>query len=113
MKVRSEKAQSLQAQDREIREFQASREKQLNEQTVRMRGAIVEDINKVITDRVKAEGFDLVLDKSGMSLNTVPFVLYSRDSYEFTDSIITTLNKNKGTAEAAPVATPVTPKKVK
>ncbi len=95
-KARGEKAQELQNMDREIREFQQSREKQLQEQSVRMRAGIVEDINKVVAEKVKAENFDVVLDKSGPSLNGVPIVLYSRDSYEFTDTVVTSLNKNKG-----------------
>jgi outer membrane protein len=114
-KIRSEKATELQNMDREIREFQASREKQLQEQSVRMRAGIVDDINKVVSDRVKADNFDFVFDESGPSLNGVPIVLFSRDSYDFTDSVITALNKNRtaSSAEAPPVATPVTPGKTK
>jgi outer membrane protein len=116
-KVRSDKATELQYMDREIREFQASREKQLQEQSVRMRAGIVEDINKVVADRVKAENFDFVFDKSGPSLNGVPIVLYSRDNYEFTDVVITALNKTRGkevSEGSAPAAVPVaTPKKGK
>ena len=37
---------------------------------------------------MKAENFDLVFDKSGPSLNGVPIVLYSRDSYEFTNDVV-------------------------
>jgi outer membrane protein len=111
-KARSEKAGELQNMDREIREFQQSREKQLQEQSVRMRAAIVEDINKVVADRVKADSFEIVLDKSGPSLNGVPIVLYARDSFDFTDSVVTALNKTRGTAET-PAATPVAPAKPK
>jgi outer membrane protein len=95
-KTRSEKAAELQNMDREIREFQQSREKQLQEQSVRMRAGIVDDINAVVSARVKAENYDLVFDKSGPSLNGVPIVLSSRDGYEFTDAVVTALNKNKG-----------------
>ena len=102
-KIRSEKAGELQNMDREIREFQQSREKQLQEQSVRMRAGIVDEINKVVADKVKAENFDVVLDKSGPSLNGVPIVLYSRDSYEFTEAVVTALNKNKGKEAAEPV----------
>ena len=105
-KVRTEKATELQNMDREIREFQQSREKQLQEQSVRMRAGIVEDINKVVADKVKADNFDVVLDKSGPSLNGVPIVLYSRDSYEFTEAVVTALNKNKG--KEAPADKPAT-----
>ena len=106
-KVRTEKAGELQNMDREIREFQQSREKQLQEQSVRMRAGIVDDINKIVAERVKAENFDVVLDKSGPSLNGVPIVLYSRDNYEFTEAVVTALNKNKGKeapAEPKPAA---------
>jgi len=114
-KTRGEKAAELQNMDREIREFQQSREKQLQEQSVRMRAGIVEDINKVVADRVKAENFDVVLDKSGPSLNGVPIVLYSRDNYEFTDTVVTALNKNKGKeapVEPKPATTGDKPKKI-
>lgn len=108
-KLRSDKATELQNMDREIREFQASREKQLQEQSVRMRAGIVDDINKVVSDKVKAENFEIVFDKSGPSLNGVPIVLFARDSYDFTDAVITVLNKNRGkdSADAPPVGTPV------
>jgi outer membrane protein len=99
-KVRGEKASELQTMDREIREFQASREKQLQEQSVRMRGGIVDEINKVVTDKVKAEGYDIVFDRSGPSLNGVPILLYAKESYDFTPDVISALNKNR-TAEAA------------
>jgi outer membrane protein len=107
-KIRSDKANELNSMDREINEFRTSREKQLQEQSVRMRAGIVDDINKIVTDRVKAENYDFVFDKSGPSLNGVPIVLFARESFDFTDAVITALNKNRGTAEA-PVATPVAP----
>ncbi len=116
-KLRSDKAAELQNMDREIREFQASREKQLQEQSVRMRAGIVDDINKVVADKVKAENFDIVLDRSGPSLNGVPIVLYARDSYDFTDPVVTALNKTRGKdltdepAATTPVATPLRSKK--
>jgi outer membrane protein len=100
-KIRSEKASELQGMDREIREFQQNREKQLQEQSVRMRSGIVEEINKVVDAKVKSEQFDLVLDKSGPSLNGVPVVLFSRDTYEFTPEVITALNKNKSSDTSA------------
>lgn len=100
-KLRTEKATDLQGMDKEIREFQQTQEKQLQEQSVRMRAGIVDDINKIVAERVKAENYDIVLDKSGPSLNGVPVVLFARETYEFTDAVVTALNKNKG-KEPAP-----------
>jgi outer membrane protein len=109
-KLRSDKAVELQNMDREIREFQQSREKQLQEQSMRMRAGIVDDINKVVADRVKAESYNLVFDKSGPSLNGVPIVLYSMDNYDFTDSVIKALNLSRGkdseTSSAPTIPTP-------
>jgi outer membrane protein len=105
-KARDEKVGELKAMEREINEFRTTREKQLQEQSVRMRGGIVDEINKVVEAKVKSENYDLVLDKSGPSLNGVPIVLYSRDSFDFTPEVVTALNKNKGkdTTDAAPAA---------
>jgi Skp family chaperone for outer membrane proteins len=106
-KVRSDKAAELQNMDHELREFQVSREKQLQEQARRMRSGIVEDINRVVDERVKAGSYNLVLDKSGQSLNDVPIVLFSSADYEFTGEVISILNKGKATSSASgPGATP-------
>jgi outer membrane protein len=106
-KGRDEKIAELRTMDRENSEFRANREKQLQEQSVRMRAGIVEEINKIVEAKVKAESYDLVFDKSGPSLNGVPIVLYARDSYEFTNDVVAALNKSKGASEAAaPAAAP-------
>ena len=108
-KLRSEKAGELQNMDREIREFQQSREKQLQEQSVRMRGGIVEEINKIVEGKVKADNYDVVFDKSGPSLNGVPIVLYSKETFDFTVDVIKALNANKPAASETAPATPPTP----
>jgi outer membrane protein len=106
-KTRDEKIAELRNMEREIQEFRQTREKQLQEQSNRMRQAIVDDISKVVNDRVKADNYEIVFDKSGMSLNGVPVVMFAKDAYDFTDSVITALNKTKGKDEpVAPAATP-------
>jgi outer membrane protein len=105
-KTRDERIGELKNMEKEINEFRVTREKQLQEQSVRMRGGIVEEITKVINDKVKAENYQVVFDKSGPSLNGVPIVLYARDEYEFTNDVVTTLNKNKGSAPAAAADAP-------
>jgi outer membrane protein len=99
-KERDEKITELRTMDRENTDFRANREKQLQEQSVRMRAGIVEKINAVVEEKVKAESYDLVFDKSGPSLNGVPVVLSSRDTYEFTNDVVAALNKSKGSSDA-------------
>jgi Skp family chaperone for outer membrane proteins len=101
-KVLNEKIQALGTLQREIQEFQQTRERQLSEQSVRSRNTLLEDINKVITDKVKAAGYDLVIDKSGQSLNAVGVLVYSKDSLDFTADIIAEINKAAGKDAAKP-----------
>jgi len=108
-KQRDEKVTDLNVMQREIQEFQQTREKQLQERSVRMRSGIVDEIMKVVTDRVKSEQFDIVFDRSGPSLNGVPVLLYAKDSYDFTTEVVTALNKTKGTDVAEPAPPKATP----
>ena len=58
---------------------------------------------------MKTDNFDIVFDKSGQSLNGVNIVLYSKDNMEFSDDIITALNKNRPPASAASPAAIASP----
>lgn len=103
-KARDEKVAELNNMQREIQEFRTTREKQLQEQSARMRQGIVDDITKIVNEKVKADSYDLVFDKSGMSLNGVSVVMFAKDGYDFTDSVVAALNKNKGKEEPAAAA---------
>jgi outer membrane protein len=101
-RTRDEKVVEARNLDREIAEFRGTRERQLQEQFIRMRKDLIDDIMKIVTEKVKAGGYDLVLDKSGMSMGQVPVVLFSKDSMDFSSEIIDILNKDAGKAAAAP-----------
>lgn len=92
-KERDDKIANIKNMEREINEFRQTRERQLQEQALRMREGIVKEITEIVMDRVKTQNLDLVFDKSGMSLNGVPLVMYARDNYDFTSDIISVLNK--------------------
>ncbi len=94
-KARDEKIAETKGLEREINEFRQTREKQLQEQAVRMRNGIVEEITKIVQDKVKSDGYTLVFDSSGSSLNGVPILVYSNKDLDFSESIITALNKTK------------------
>lgn len=98
-KILNEKLQALGTLQREVQEFQQTRERQLSEQSVRSRNSLLEDINKVIADKIKGAGYDLVIDKSGQSLNAVGVLVYSKDSFDFTSEIIAEINKGSKPAK--------------
>jgi outer membrane protein len=92
-KDRDDKISNIKNMEREINEFRQTRERQLQEQALRMREGIVKEITEVVMDRVKSQSLDLVFDKSGMSLNGVPLLMYSKDNVDFTTDVVTALNK--------------------
>ncbi|MEO8440197.1 MAG: OmpH family outer membrane protein [Spartobacteria bacterium] len=99
-KERDEKIASIKNMEREINEFRQTREKQLQDQAVRMRDGIVKEITDVVMTKVKADNMDLVFDSSGVSLNGVTTVMFAKPEMDFTTAVVTQLNK------AASVATP-------
>jgi outer membrane protein len=109
-KERDDKIANIKNMEREISDFRQTRERQLQEQLMRVREGIVKEITDVVMEKVKANHFDLVLDKSGMSINGVPFLLYAPDNVDFTNDIIAVLNKPgraaSSTAKANPSASP-------
>src|SRR5438128_6219522 len=100
-KDRDDKIASIKRMEQEISDFRQTRERQLQEQLMRVREGIVKEITDVVVEKVKAKNLDLVLDKSGMSINGVPVVMYAPDNVDFTNDIIAVLNKpGRATAPA-------------
>src|SRR5215470_15014687 len=92
-KDRDEKIATIKGMEREISDFRQTRERQLQEQLMRMREGIVKEITDVVMEKVKTKSLEFVLDKSGMSINGVPVVLYAPENVDFTNEVIDTLNK--------------------
>jgi outer membrane protein len=92
-KERDDKIANIKNMEREMNDFRQTRERQLQEQAMRMREGIVKEITDVVLEKVKANNLDLVFDNSGMSLNGVPVLMYSHDNIDFTNDVITVLNK--------------------
>jgi len=105
-KERDDKISNIKNMEREITEFRQTRERQLQEQALRMREGIVKEIKDVVMEKVKQNNLDLVFDKSGNSLNGVEVLLYSRDSIDFTNDVITVLNKPGRASSVTTTATP-------
>jgi outer membrane protein len=110
-KERDEKINSIKNMEREINEFRQTREKQLQDQAVRMRDGIVKEITDVVMTKVKAGNMDLVFDTSGVSLNGVPIVMFARPDMDFTTDVVTQLNKAAAAAATPAPKAAVSPKK--
>jgi len=105
-KDRDDKIAKIKNMEREISDFRQTRERQLQEQLMRMREGIVKEITDVVMEKVKASNLDLVFDKSGISINGVPVLMYSHDNVDFTNDVIAVLNKpGRATASTAKTST--------
>jgi outer membrane protein len=104
-KERDEKIANIKNMEREINDFRQTRERQLQEQAMRMRETLVKEITDVIMERVKSNGYDMVFDKSGQSTNFIAVVMYAKESMDFTTDVITTLNKRPATTTTEKPAT--------
>jgi outer membrane protein len=108
-KERDDKIGEWQNMMRELQAYQMEKEKQLADQTLRIRNGIVDEIRKVVDDEVKTVGYDLVFDTSGNSINNVPVILYAKESYDFTKVIVEKLNATRPKSSSAPEPSPEKP----
>ncbi|HEY1049205.1 MAG TPA: OmpH family outer membrane protein [Prosthecobacter sp.] len=106
-----DKGKELRTLEQEIGEQQNRRSTQLKQEDVQIRRGIYDEILVVVRDKAKTEGYDFVFDKSGMSLSTVPVLIYYKDAVDITDQIVVELNKNAPAAGAAAPAKAEEPKK--
>jgi Skp family chaperone for outer membrane proteins len=101
-KAVAEKLAETQKLQRDIEEYDTSHQNILKEQTQRMRQTLVKEISDAVTKEASDQGYLLVLDKSGNTLNGVPSVVYSPDNLEVTDAIVKILNKNQPKTSETP-----------
>jgi outer membrane protein len=89
----NDKAKELRALEQEISEFQNRRQGQLKQEDLQIRKGLYDEIIAIVKDKAKSENYDFVFDKSGISLTTVPVLLFYKDAVDFTDQIIVEINK--------------------
>ena len=99
-----EKLTELQEFELRARRTQETKLKQMREKVLKSRQAIVDELMAAVNHFAEAGGYDLVLDKSGMTMNAVPMVAYSNPALDVTDKLIEYL-KATATATATAPAT--------
>jgi serine/threonine protein kinase len=90
-KQRDEKIAAIKNMEKEINEFRQTRERQLQEQALRMRTGIVTDITNEIT-KLNTNSKAFIYDRSGTSSSGIPVLVYSRDSADVSNDVIGALN---------------------
>lgn len=99
VKERDEAIAKIKTMEREINDFRQTRERQLQEQAMRMREGIVKDITDAIAKGLQQTPGALLVDTSGQSTNFIPVVSYVSDVPDFSDDVLTALNSASGTVK--------------
>ena len=93
-----EKLTELQEFQLRARRTQETKLKQMREQVMKSRQGIVDELMAALGQFAQASEYDLVLDRSGMTMNAIPLVAYSKPELDVTDKLIAYLQA-KATAE--------------
>lgn len=100
----NEKMKEIRAFEMEMQEFADRRQTQLKQEDMQIRKGLYEEILVVVRDKSKADGYDMVFDKTGVSLSTIPIILHVKEgaATDLTDQVIVELNKNAPPPGAEP-----------
>ena len=86
--------ESLKLKEQEMTSYSESRKTQIRDMYTKLRGEVVDEIRKAVHNKAVLEGYTIVLDQSGESLNDVGFVIYVQPGLDITDAIIQDLNRD-------------------
>lgn len=100
------KLNEIRKEEQILGELRQRRAKQIDQEIMQVRRSTLEEVIAVVKEKAKVETYDLVMDKSALSYGGAPNLLYSKDSFDFTDSVIAILNKDAPkSAEVTPAGT--------
>ena len=106
--AKKEKRQLLEQKETEYQAFVVSARRQqelklqsLREEVLEMRKQIVEEMRAELNAFAKAEGYALIFDKSGLTMNGVPVIAYSHPALDVTQAFIDYIRSDKATAADA------------
>ena len=97
---RDDKIASIRKMESEINEFRTAREKDLQDQALKMRAEIVAEITGTIK-QLGSNAADVILDFNGTSLNGVAFIVHCPPGADMSDRVIAALNKKESSEFAS------------
>ena len=90
-----DKYRQMKEKEFELREYNKEKQLQLRQKYNKMREKLLGEIKKAVKKYSVLSNYLLVLDKSGKTLNGIPFIVYNRPSIDLTKDILAELNKGK------------------
>lgn len=94
-----DKYRQLEAKQAELQQYDRDKSAQLKEQYDTMRKELLLEIRKNIAKYAKQEGYEIVLDSSGNTMNDIPLIIYYQTEMDITEIILTMINKGAEKSE--------------
>lgn len=79
--------------EKQLREYNRDKQAELRDAYDTMRADILKEIHAVIQNKCMLEGYSLVLDSSGMTLNNIAPVVYWNPGMDITQGVLEELNR--------------------
>ena len=100
------KANELRSLSEQLEKERRRRDGQLQNEAQQQRQQIYGKVLKVVSEKSKADGYDMVFDKSSVGFTGFPVLLHAKEGVmqDFTSEVIVQLNKDAPAATAAPAA---------
>jgi outer membrane protein len=89
------KYQQIREKKVEIEQYSAEKMRQFKQLEEKKRMDILTDIKKAVSSRAALEGYSLVIDLSGKTLNGISSVLYHKADMDITQVILKDLNRGR------------------
>ena len=83
----------LQEKEKEMQEYQKGKRLDLRKQYEEQRNKIVKEIVEKVAVVAEEQNYDLIIDRSGNTLNGIPVIIYYKKELDITDSILEWVNK--------------------
>lgn len=103
--ARKEKRAAADAAETEYSAFMVSARRQtetklraLREEVLEMRGQIVDEMMTELAAFAEQEGYALILDRSGLTMNNVPVIVYAKDALDVTKAFIEFIQSDRPAA---------------
>lgn len=102
------KASELRSLSEQLEKERRRREQQLQTEAAQQRQLIYGEVVKVVGDKAKTDGYDMVFDKSAVGVTGFPVLLHAKEGVmqDFTSEVIVQLNKDAPSGAAAPAPAP-------
>lgn len=89
----------------DFEKYRATREKEINTDMVNEMRSILDRITALARRTAKEKGYDILIDSSGNTNSSVPFVLYAKNPPDITDDVLAAI-KDEDAAKDKPATLP-------